>query len=179
MSNWKNIIEPRGFPFKFYDKPAYNLFCTRVKSLLSEFNIPTDKVYIQGSSLRKTTPDDIDIAVFLSEEQFKDFEQLILLNHKNARAEGKVKLSLSEFKSDLKGAVRRGKIDPDYFKHPSNQKNIKYWAESPRNGVDHIFDDVADFTVTPNNVVNKQYKLNLSIIFEGKQYDVGPYLKID
>jgi hypothetical protein len=69
MDNWKTIRQ-RGFPFLFKDIQTFNNFKLEVKKLLAKYNISSGDVQVQGSSLRTPDAKDIDLAVFVSDEEF-------------------------------------------------------------------------------------------------------------
>src|SRR5690606_29065922 len=70
MSNWKTVIEPRGYPYNFNSIEDFEEFGNKLKQQLNEYGIPSNEVYVQGSSLRTNSAQDIDIAIFISNSDF-------------------------------------------------------------------------------------------------------------
>lgn len=177
MANWKNVIEPRGYPYKFLGVNTaeglenFNVFSQRTKSIMDDFHLPTDNVFIQGSSLRKISADDIDIAVFLSKEELDNFVKIQedIWRQRKGLAAGATNAEFRKYQNSIQGAIRGGKVDPDWFKNVAG-KNIKNVAEEPLGNLNHIFDGVANYTPPK--------KFNLSIIIKGGPYDVSPYIKL-
>jgi hypothetical protein len=79
MHNWKNVVSgPQGHPFKFDNQRQYGEFKTALTNLVKqcelpgEVKLPTNDIRIQGSSLRTPLADDVDIAVCVTKEQYRD-----------------------------------------------------------------------------------------------------------
>ncbi|MFG1794421.1 alpha/beta hydrolase [Nocardia sp. NPDC049149] len=70
MQNWANVVSERGFPYKFNDLEHFQRFNNDLLGELTRQGLPTETVYIQGSSLRKPTAQDVDLAVFINQEDF-------------------------------------------------------------------------------------------------------------
>ncbi|MGW2664658.1 hypothetical protein ACWCW7_27205 [Nocardia tengchongensis] len=70
ITNWATIVKPRGFPYKFGDAQEFRQFSIELRSALETRGAPAEDVVIQGSSLRKPSAADIDIAVFVDRDRF-------------------------------------------------------------------------------------------------------------
>ena len=76
--NWKSVVLPRGHPFKFKNPQDYLLFKSGLKSGIAQcvldgaIPLPSGDIRIQGSSLRTPYADDVDIAVCVTKEQYRD-----------------------------------------------------------------------------------------------------------
>ena len=70
MENWATQISPRGYPFKFADLAEFKAFGKELLDGLQQAGLPADDVRVQGSSLRKPTADDVDVATFVDEATF-------------------------------------------------------------------------------------------------------------
>ena len=87
MDNYINIVLKRGYPFGFRNLKEFEQFCDILKSELSSIGLSTNDIRIQGSSLRKLKPKDLDLAVFIDDSNFNNllrnaFEGKIKLNGK-------------------------------------------------------------------------------------------------
>jgi hypothetical protein len=78
MYNWKNVVGQQGHPFKFQDPQRYQVFKSGLTGHISQcalpgaIPLPSTDVRIQGSSLRTPYADDVDIAVCVTKEQYRD-----------------------------------------------------------------------------------------------------------
>lgn len=162
LSNWKNVIEPRRFPFKVHNLSDYQILSTRVKNLaINDFQFPsTAKFKVQGSSLRKLDSDDIDVAVFMTKKELDDFLATQLNIYKFRVSQSK---KIKKYESNVKEAYNLGIIKPDWFKN-ANGKTLLDEAKNI-----NIYNGVADY---PSS------KFNFSIIIRDGQYDVSPYLDL-
>src|SRR5207249_32001 len=70
MENWANVVSPRGYPYRFADLAAFQQFSKDLLEGVRKAGLPTDDVRVQGSSLRKTGANDVDLAVFVDEAAF-------------------------------------------------------------------------------------------------------------
>jgi hypothetical protein len=70
MEHWVNVISKRGFPEKFADFDEFQQFSQDLLKGVKSTGLPADDIRIQGSSLRKTSAQDIDIAAFVDEPTF-------------------------------------------------------------------------------------------------------------
>lgn len=78
MHNWKTVVPAQGHPFKFTDKEHFQRFKVKLTELVAncdlpgEIKLPTTDIRIQGSSLRTSIADDVDIAVCVTPEKYRD-----------------------------------------------------------------------------------------------------------
>lgn len=70
MTNWSMHVALRGFPYRFDDLAQYKEFSKDLLDGVQRATLPADDVRVQGSSLRKPTANDVDIAVFVDETVF-------------------------------------------------------------------------------------------------------------
>jgi hypothetical protein len=82
MDNYVNVVNKRGYPYKFTSLDQFEAFKGDLKSSLSNTGISTSDVRIQGSSLRNPNANDVDIAVFIDNAEFNQ----ILINRYAGRA---------------------------------------------------------------------------------------------
>jgi hypothetical protein len=73
MENYVNIVLKRGFPFGFNSLEEFTKFGKDLKTSLKSIEIPIDDIRIQGSSLRKKIPKDLDLSVFVDDSKFNSY----------------------------------------------------------------------------------------------------------
>jgi hypothetical protein len=120
MANWANEISKRGFPYKFADEAQYRQFSKELLAELRKTGLPTNDVRIQGSALRKTAANDVDIAVFVEESKFDQllvdrFKDAITFKEAKVQIAGKTHEQLSQLVADIKADAAKPKGTPkDY-----------------------------------------------------------------
>lgn len=117
MDNYIKIVLKRGYPFGFNSLKDFERFCTILKDELSSIGLSIEDIRVQGSSLRKIKPKDLDLAVFINDVDFnnylrKAFDGKIKLNGEvvNISKMGDselMKLTEEIFKNDKTNAVSR------------------------------------------------------------------------
>src|SRR5262249_30316215 len=75
MENWVNVIKPRGYPYLFESAESFGRFKSELKGVLKKFGVPDGDIVVQGSSLRTAKAKDVDVAIFLSDEEFAKYAQ--------------------------------------------------------------------------------------------------------
>jgi hypothetical protein len=71
MNNYINIVLKRGYPFGFKSKYSYMKFIKKIEThILELYKGYKIEVKIQGSSIRKNNPKDIDVGIIVKEEDF-------------------------------------------------------------------------------------------------------------
>jgi len=75
MTNWKQVVQPRGYPYLFENKDAFEQFKTGIQKVLDQYGVPKGRIVVQGSSLRTPAAKDVDVAIFLSDDEFATFAQ--------------------------------------------------------------------------------------------------------
>ncbi|MBL3658568.1 fibronectin type III domain-containing protein [Fulvivirga sediminis] len=150
MDNWVSVVNKRGYPYGFNTLGDFNIFKSKVTSLLDQVGINTYDIRVQGSSLRKTTPKDIDIAIFLQQTDFNKIVENIRDNYRiiNERA-GKITKISKNFEKDL----LKGKIASFHF------------------------DNLPDGRTFDKAKFQELGDVDISIIVEGEKLDLLPYLK--
>jgi|GEM_PF-3100478 len=83
MGNFKEVIEPRGYPYLFKGRAQFETFKSKVNDLCEEFGLPTGDIRMQGSSLRTPKAKDIDVVVVLNQKEF----DVLLARIRNHRQE--------------------------------------------------------------------------------------------
>lgn len=72
MTNWRNVVSIRGFPYKFSDRDEFTRFGYELKEGLAKVGLPSGDTAVQGSALRTPRANDVDIAVFVEKSVFDD-----------------------------------------------------------------------------------------------------------
>jgi hypothetical protein len=75
MQNWVNVIKPRNYPYLFENKEAFNRFKSEIQGLLRKYGVPEGDIVVQGSSLRTPKAKDVDVAIFVSDQEFATYVQ--------------------------------------------------------------------------------------------------------
>ena len=70
MENWGNVVSKRGFPYRFADLEQFKAFSKDLIDGVRSVGLPVDDVRVQGSSLRRPTANDVDLAVFVEQSVF-------------------------------------------------------------------------------------------------------------
>ncbi|SEH05394.1 Uncharacterised protein [Candidatus Venteria ishoeyi] len=163
MTNWKDIIEPRGYPFTCSES-NFDDFSNVIRNSETDFGFNADNVFIQGSALRRSspTPEDIDIALCLDQENLEAFIEnqrvFLLQRHNHNNPMGNVKYRKS-FKN-LKYHRDQGKIPSDFIKNVQGE-----------NIVDCLMNQgILNYTSVT--------KVNFSVIVKNRRMDIAPFIKI-
>jgi hypothetical protein len=99
-----NIVKQRGYPFGFDSIQQYQGFKENLTSALERYNIPLKDVRIQGSSVHKTSPGDIDIAILVDKAEFEALGQRFI----NASTKDNIKKAIPK-------DMGKGKISSQRF----------------------------------------------------------------
>jgi hypothetical protein len=160
MANWKNVIEPRGYPFKFNTKLDYDAFTDDLKDLVQSYGVPNGKLKLQGSALRKANPDDLDYAIVLTKAEAEAQMKIMKANYL-ARNGMKANADYRKYEKNLQEAFELGIIKPNYWKKADGT-------------------DILNEAVKPGGILsNTQFsKINISIVIENGRLDISPYLNV-
>lgn len=166
MRVWKHVKEERLFPYLFPNRENYITFQKQIKDILKRYNVPSYDVQIQGSSLRNESANDIDIAVFVSKEEFDSLTEAARagINRRNAGPD-KTKILKGKI-ADLERNLKQGRINSYLIDYPE--------------GADGM--NKALYTTQPlfNTTDKPQAKtINLSVMMKGSRYEISPFLKFD
>lgn len=75
MDNWVNVVQQRGFPYKFNSLEEFNDFKKELLQGLEDSGVSTSDVRVQGSSLRTEAAGDVDLVAFLDNTEFDSLLQ--------------------------------------------------------------------------------------------------------
>ena len=70
MDNWVNVVQKRGYPYKFNNLAEFNQFKEALKSGLDNIGVSISDVRVQGSALRTKGAKDVDLAAIISNTEF-------------------------------------------------------------------------------------------------------------
>lgn len=101
LNTWKDVVEPRGYPYPFANIGDFNTFKGLIAQLVQTLGLQPSAIRVQGSSLRKPNPGDIDIGVMLNGDEFRRIGVMLSSADTSNRAKGQTKK-----------ALEKGKIDP-------------------------------------------------------------------
>src|SRR3989338_4212545 len=160
--NWALVIKPRKYPYLFASLEEFQLFKAKIIELANDFGIPTHDVRIQGSSLRKATTQDVDIAFYFKQSQ-------------KAMIENKIKSRIKEKFTD----PDTGEMSPHATKN--YDKAIAKIDIDLEKGIIRSINfgkfEGKSFSQTYYDRLILAEDLDASIIIANSQMDLGPYLK--
>ncbi len=158
MDNWVNDIAPRGFPHLFNTMEEFNTFKQRITGLLESYGISSNDIRIQGSSLRTSSAEDIDIAVFLSAADFDAvattaregyIARLRLNNHTEEDIHKRIK--------PIDKQIANGRLNSYYFDRIPNSDVFNDALYEIRNSFG--------------------FKIDISLMRPGSGFDIEPFLR--
>lgn len=171
MDNWKNTIEVRGYPYKFSDDiqigvQQFTTFKNKLRTLLDDFNLPTDDIRIGGSSVRNPNAGDIDCYIFMTREQANAYTE-------------RIKVFSQKFAKDAK--------ERNYYKNgwskPFNEDKIIYknYIVNETNG-EKILDEAYARGLLNDTSFPADDRFNafeITIIIKDEALELYPYLKLN
>ncbi len=165
MDNWVNTVQVNGYPYLFNSIPEFDQFGTVLKNLANDFDIPIDKFHMQGSSLRKSNLNEIgdfDIAYKVDESTFNN----LVTQFTNAASNP---TTVSNIISDGQNGVIRSY---NMFIDPQTNGSFKgrFYTEFEAvfgNGYQSHFNKPSTFDI------------QITIVKDGANLDVSPYLKFN
>jgi hypothetical protein len=176
MENWVNEISKRGFPYKFTDMAEFQAFSKSLLDGLRSANLPTNDVRIQGSALRKTTADDVDIACFVDEATFDK----LLVDRFNERAalKGGGKITLTgKSHSELVNLAQDIEANPAKY-----NSTAKTFANALKTSIINSKSDIIPALKGVRAFLAEKYPgLNIqtiSVLIKGSLFDVKPDLPV-
>jgi hypothetical protein len=158
QSNFWNVVKQRGYPNLFQSLQEYDQFSTVVKNLATEWNLPVNSIYTQGSSLRISNVADIgdlDIAIKVDATTFDNLVARFKANTTNLNTKARIgnngKIGgIDMFKStDVNGSFT-GSFYPQFESAFGQTFQSKLGVPS----------------------------IQISIVKEGSSIDVSPFLKL-
>jgi len=163
MDDWVNEIKLNGYPYKFVSTKEFNDFGVVLKSVAANFNLPLNKFYIQGSTLRNRNLNeigDIDIAILVNNIEF------------DALTKHFIDMSISP--------TNISKIQADVPKGIIRDVNMRMNQNTSGTFRGHFYNAFENsiFKTTPMDYFGIE-KVNISIVKITGNFDVSPYLKIN
>ena len=177
MENWVNIVQKRGFPYRFADLAEYQKFSRELIDGLKKAGIPDDDVRIQGSSLRKPGANDVDVAVFVDKTSFAK----LLID----RFSGRIKMRGSKAGISLKGKsfAELQKIAGEIEANPKNYNaQARTFQNAIKNGIISSKSDISSSLKAIAKSLQEEYPgLNIeaiSILIKGGLFEMLPDLPV-
>jgi hypothetical protein len=177
MEHWANVIKERGYPEKFSSKEEFQEFSQDLLKGVRQAGIPADDIRIQGSSLRKTTAQDVDIAAFVDEPAF---DRLLIdrYHDKITIKENNTKVSLAD-KSHEELVQLANDIAANPTKYNAQGKTFQ---NALLNGIISSKSDIVKPLKQTTKTINEKYPhLNvesISVLIRGGRFDVKPDLPV-
>jgi len=177
MEHWVNVISKRGYPEKFTDKNEFDQFSQDLLQGVRNAGIPADDIRIQGSSLRKTSAQDVDIATFVDEPTFDRL--LVQRYHERITIkETNTKVSLNDKSHDeLVQLANDIAANPTKYNSQGNT-----FQNALLNGIISSKSDIVKPLKTASKEIQKKYPhLNvesISVLIKGGRFDVKPDLPV-
>ncbi|WP_445633475.1 hypothetical protein NSTC745_05139 [Nostoc sp. DSM 114161] len=177
MEHWVNVISKRGYPEKFTDKNEFDQFSQDLLKGVKDADIPADDIRIQGSSLRKTSAQDVDIAAFVDEPTFDRL--LVQRYHERITIkETNTKVSLNDKSHDeLVQLANDIAANPTKYNSQGNT-----FQNALLNGIISSKSDIVKPLKTASKEIQKKYPhLNvesISVLIRGGRFDVKPDLPV-
>lgn len=177
MESWANVVSKRGFPYKFTDLAEFRQFGKDLLDGVKQAGLPNDDVRIQGSSLRKTSANDVDIAVFVEESIF---DKLLIdrYHEKIALKAGNTKVALQgKSHADLARLADDIAVNPEKY-----NATARTFQNAFKNGIISSKSDIVKALKTVSKDLAQKYpQLNLeaiSVLIKGGLFDVKPDLPV-
>jgi hypothetical protein len=177
MENWANVISPRGYPYRFADLAAFQQFSKDLLEGVRKAGLPTDDVRVQGSSLRKTSANDVDLAVFVDEATFDKllidrYHERIVIKENGTKVSlrGKSHTELLQLANDI--GANPGKYNAQGGTFQNAMKNSIISSKSD------IVKPLKDVAAT---IAGKYPHLNIeaiSVLIKGGRFDLKPDLPV-
>ncbi|QYS89478.1 hypothetical protein [Flavobacterium davisii] len=158
MDNYVNVVLKNGHPYTFNSLENFTEFSSKLKKQLSDYGIISNDIKIQGSALRTPNAKDIDVAIFMNENDFA-----VLTNKmKDAIRKRSPWLAGDNLIKNLETEISKGKVNAFYF------------------------DRIEPYTSFMNDFYEARKVLgsstattaDVSIIIKGKGFDIKPYLDL-
>jgi hypothetical protein len=176
MHNWAQVVSKRGYPYRFTNLPDYQQFSKALLEGLRKAELPADDVRIQGSSLRKPSANDVDIAVFVDQPTF---DHLLI-----ERFHGRIALKSGE-KLQLKGKshtellqlAKKIEAHPDNY----NAQARTFWNAMESSIISSKSDIVRPLKDLAADISGKYPHLNIesvSILLKKGLFDLPPDLPV-
>ena len=170
-------LSPRGYPYRFADLAAFQQFSKDLLEGVRKAGLPTDDVRVQGSSLRKTGANDVDLAVFVDEAAFDKllidrYHERIVIKENGTKVslKGKSHAELLQLANDI--GANPGKYNAQGGTFQNAMKNS---IISSKSDIVRPLKDVAAA------IAGKYPHLNIeaiSVLIKGGRFDLKPDLPV-
>lgn len=177
MNNWVNVVQKRGYPYKFTGEEQFEEFKKDLLEKVRKLGLPCKDVRVQGSSLRKPEANDIDIAVFVTKEKFAE---LLKAKFDKKIKENKVELDLTSKTYDqLKDLAEKIKKHGKDVYNNNISKNFVYHME--KGIITSKSSIVTDLNKATKELAKKYENLNIesiSVLLLGGKFELKPDMTI-
>ena len=116
----------------------------KLKDILSKYDVPKGKTYVQGSSLRNTKAKDVDVAIIVSDDEFAKFAQkcrdgILARNTEKPYLQKRLLDQLEE-------QVNNGYVNKFMFDRPATAPKASFGSEV-RTSIEDVFKLQTDISV--------------------------------
>jgi ferredoxin len=175
MENWAGKVKARGFPYKFADLAEFQRFSKDLIEKVRATGLPVDDVRVQGSSLRKETAADVDIAVFVEQSVF---DKLLIDRFDGRITKGGAKVPLKG-----KSHAQLADVAADVKANPADYNaQAKTFQNAMETGIINSKSDIIKPLKTVRADIAAKYPaLNLeaiSVLIKGGLFDLLPDLPV-
>ena len=171
MHNYKEVIEPRGYPYRFASKKQFEQFGHEIKKAAAGAGLPTDDIRIQGSSLRNPAARDVDIAILIADGKFD--AQLVKTFEGKIKLEGKpVTLDIAKL-GELVKAIRADEA-AGTKKHNAVARTLAHAFENRTIRVQ----DLPQLKAAKNSMKNTYGSLDITVMSSGGYLDREPFMVV-
>lgn len=158
--------QERRYPFGFEDETKYATFCARVKEAVGHWGLPVDDIRVQGSSVSRADPKDIDVAVMVDATKFTSLVTQFKANTGKDRIKSMIDTDAA------KGKITSFCMDRMEVPKDSGLGQPLEGARSVQIQLVHAIDDGnADAKGTSATV-------QISIVKIGGEFDLGPFIAV-
>jgi hypothetical protein len=182
MENWARVVSPQKFPYKFNNLAEFQQFSRDLLAAVEAAGLPTNDVRVQGSSLRKPTADDVDLAVFVDEATFDK----LLVDYFEGSARFSDKAPTPKAKLPLRGKSHAEllKLADDIMVNNRSLYNsvARTFANAMKTGIINSMSDIIKPLKTAQGTIASKYPhLNIktiSVLIRKGAFDVKPDMPI-
>ncbi len=164
--NGVDITSDRGYPFGFDEEAHYRLFCERVRAAVAHWGLPTQDIRVQGSSVNKPEPKDIDVAVMVGAEMFDDILERAAQDSTKSRLLDKLRRDANE-----KGIITSFNLWRIEVPADTGLGQPREGARSPKLQLVHAIEGDKSEKGTSAQV-------QISVVKSGGSFDLGPYIPV-
>ncbi|WP_159090718.1 hypothetical protein [Aquimarina aquimarini] len=178
MDNWVNVVQKRGYPYKFADIGEFNRFKSELKSGLDDIGISSADVRIQGSSLRTPDANDIDLVAMVTQS---DFDNFVKVKFKDNIIKNGVKVDISNMTNSQLKSLADDIVSNRSLYNSKAYQDFSYTINSQIINAKGSKNIIGGFKNLKNTISSKYSSLNVENIAiqpTGGGFDLKPFLKL-